>query len=247
MGRIFGRFVGNALLTLGFFLVGGAVFFYWRAHVEFKPKTTLIAQIQFELDETTQMKNVVSLAPRGGEDDPIDVKVEYGANPPAVQRAMLVKDTNIVVRRHIPNIGDVNVVFPDMKVPGALTATDGGALTAPVATGPTVVADPNAVPGANGPPPPPPSNGPKPTVTVTPDRPKVTGSGTVTIVTFPESYVEEGTRKLGKTPLFDLKLPAGTHLLLLTGADGAVHRLSVPVVANQKRVFKMKLDEVPTK
>jgi hypothetical protein len=228
---------------VGLFLVGGAVFFYMRAKVEIKPKTTLIAQIQFELDDTTKMKNVVSInahgPPEGDDEGPLDVTVDYYASPPAVQRAALVKDTNMVVRRHIPNIAEVVVNFADTKPPGALS--DAGGFPIPTGpAGPTVIADPNAVPGASGP-------GTKPTVTVTPDKPKNAGSGLVTIVTFPEAYVEEGSSKLGKTPLFKVKMPAGTHMLKLTGTDGVSHRLSVPVVANQTKVFKVKLDELPTK
>lgn len=248
MGRLFGRFLGNALLTVGIFLVGGAVFFFMRAKVEPKKTPTLTAQIQFELDSTTQMKNVVSLAPQGGDDDPVDVKVEYFASPPEVQRALLVRDTNMVVRRHLTKVGEVSIVFENERVPGAL---DGGGMGVAVADPPKhLIADPNAIPGATGPPPAP-APGPKPTVTVTPDKPKSAGGGggpgLVTIVTFPDSYVEEGNTKLGKTPLFKVKLPAGTHMLTLTGVDGSTHRLSVPVVANQTRVFKVKLDELPAK
>ncbi|MFT3838791.1 MAG: hypothetical protein QM723_17560 [Myxococcaceae bacterium] len=253
MGRLFGRFLGNALLTVGLFLVGGAVFFYLRAKVEPKKTPTLTAQIQFELDSTTQMKNVVTLTPHGGDDDPVDVKVEYFANPPDVQRALLERDTNMVVRRHLAKAGEVTITFENQRVPGAL---EGGAMTPPdAAVQPTVVVDTNAIPGATGhtpvpAPAPAPAPGPKPTVTVTPDKPKAAAggaSGLVTIVTFPDSYVEEGNTKLGKTPLFKVKLPAGTHMLTLTGVDGSAHWLSVPVVANQTRVFKMKLDELPAK
>ncbi len=248
VGRLFGKFFGNALLMVGFFLIGGAVLFYARAKFQPKPTTSLTSQIQFDLDDTVQMKNVVTVLPRGPEDDAIiDVRVDYSASPPDVQRGLLIKDTNIVVRRHVPNIGQVQIFFADPK---PQFYPDGGAPTPVVVkgpTGPSVIADPGQVPGAGPAAPSGPTvgNGPKPTVTVGLEKPK--GSGLVTIVTFPESYVEEGGKQIGKTPLFKVKLPAGTHMLTLTGVDGVAHRLSVPVVANQTKVFKMKLDELPTK
>jgi hypothetical protein len=72
--------------------------------------------------------------------------------------------------------------------------------------------------------------------------------GSVTLVTFPEAEVFRGRQSLGRTPLFDLQLPLGTHMLTLVGMDGVKHVLSVPVAHEGKNAaIKVKLDELPAR
>ncbi len=244
MGKLIGRFVGGGLFVLVAAGAGFAAFFYSKAHVT--PKFVSVpAQMQFELDEAVQMKNEVTLMPRG--DDPdgvVDVRVAYGVNPPEAQKALFIHDTNMVVRRHIAHLGDLQILWAGEKVPEP-GATDAGRLagTAPIAppqvpgAGALGTADAGvAATGGHG----------KPSVTVLPDKPqRKAGNGFLTLVTFPEAYVSEGSKTLGKTPLFKVKLPAGTHLLTLVGTDGAKHQLSVPVAAGGTRAMKVKLADVP--
>ena len=75
-------------------------------------------------------------------------------------------------------------------------------------------------------------------------RPKVK-TGTVTLVTFPDADVFRGKEELGRTPLFNAELPVGTHLLMLVGADGAHHRLSMPVKLGKNKPLKMNLADLP--
>ncbi len=254
MGKLIFRFVGGGLFILLASATGFAFFFYSKAHVT--PKhVTLTAQIQFELDAATQMKNEVTLTPRSEDPDGIiDVRVDYGASPPETQRALMVRDTNMVVRRHIPHLGDLKINFADPKptVTVADPASDAGVGGIPGVDSHPPVADPGKPPPGKptGLKPtvtaaPEPAKGLKPTVTAAPDAPK--GNGLVTIVTFPEATVAEGSHALGKTPLFKLKLPAGTHLLTLAGPDGKKHQLSVPVVAGNTRAFKVNLDDLPAR
>ena len=71
------------------------------------------------------------------------------------------------------------------------------------------------------------------------------GSGTVTLAILPEAVVLRGRTSLGKTPLFSIPLPAGTHLLTVVGEDKVKRGLSVQVQAGKNTIFKMKLDDIP--
>jgi serine/threonine-protein kinase len=70
--------------------------------------------------------------------------------------------------------------------------------------------------------------------------------GQFTLFTIPPgATVSRGRTELGKTPLVNYSLPAGNHLLTVVGADGKKRKLSVPVEAGKKQVFKFNLDELP--
>lgn len=78
------------------------------------------------------------------------------------------------------------------------------------------------------------------------DPPKPAGrSGTVTLAILPEAMVFRNQQLLGKTPLFNLSLPAGTHLLTLIGDDKVKRRLSVQVIAGKNSPVRLKLTEIP--
>lgn len=69
--------------------------------------------------------------------------------------------------------------------------------------------------------------------------------GALTLVTNPESTVLRGKKVVGKTPLFNQAMPAGTHLLRLKGPDGRVHVLSAPIKAGETTAFRLKLADLP--
>ena len=95
-----------------------------------------------------------------------------------------------------------------------------------------------------------PKTGPAPTpgktapADPTPARPVAKG-GTVTLAIFPEATVSRGRTTLGKTPLFNVSLPAGTHMLTVVGDDKVKRALSVQVVAGKNTVFKLDLADIP--
>ncbi len=70
--------------------------------------------------------------------------------------------------------------------------------------------------------------------------------GTLTLITIPEATVLRGKRELGKTPLFNQALPAGTHLLRLRGPDGKTRVLSTPIKAGENTAFRVVLAELPS-
>ncbi len=72
-------------------------------------------------------------------------------------------------------------------------------------------------------------------------------TGQVTLVTFPEATVFRGNKEIGKTPLFNIDLPLGTHMLTLVGSDGVKHVLSVPIHDGKNSPIKVKLDELPAR
>lgn len=78
----------------------------------------------------------------------------------------------------------------------------------------------------------------------TPPRPKPQ-MGALTLVTMPASEVFRNGASLGKTPLFRVPMPVGTHLLKLKGPDGKLHNLSVPIEKDRTAAMKLKLDELP--
>ncbi len=71
------------------------------------------------------------------------------------------------------------------------------------------------------------------------------GTGTVTLAIFPEASVSRGKKNLGKTPLFNLSLPAGTYLLTVMGDDQVKRGLSVRVEAGKNTQFKLDLTDIP--
>lgn len=83
-------------------------------------------------------------------------------------------------------------------------------------------------------------------VAADPARPTVR-QGEFTLITFPEATVFKGKQKLGMTPLFNAKLPVGTHVLTLVGNDGKKHLLSMPVTSGKVTPMKVSLADLPTR
>ena len=71
--------------------------------------------------------------------------------------------------------------------------------------------------------------------------------GSVTLAIFPEALVSRGRTQLGKTPLFNVSLPAGTHLLTVVGDDKVKRELSVQVQGGKNTLFKLDLADIPAK
>lgn len=184
-----------------------------------------------------------------GTEDQVVVRVSY-PDPPtqAAEQRELIRNTNMVVRRIVHRVQEVKVLFEDEPAP--IPSWDGGVAVAgaPVPVGVDI---PPAIPGT----PQPARIGVAPIAAPdagAPAGPKPAGrastkSGTVTLVTFPEADVFRGKEKLGRTPMFNAELPAGTHLLTLVGDDGARHRLSLPVKQGKNKPLKMNLADLPTK
>jgi hypothetical protein len=174
-----------------------------------------------------------------GTDDNLELTVQYPANTPAPERKELYAGTNIVVRRHMPHVRTVKVVFGEEALADPSgTLDDGG----------TAVRDPSPAPTFPAPPTPAPSapaaqTGKKPAAAAPLVRKGPTG--TLTLVTFPEAKVLKGGTALGTTPLFNVELPPGTHLLTLVGADGSKHALSVMVKAGKNTPLKVNLADIP--
>jgi hypothetical protein len=162
-----------------------------------------------------------------GDDEQVEVTVKF-LHPPAEPaiRKEVVLATNVIVRRAVHHVKDTHVRFDDDDVVPPLPAWDGGTAF------------------ALAPPPEPPTAAPD--AGTAPAKPKVK-TGTVTLVTFPDADVFRGKDKLGRTPLFNAELPVGTHLLTLVGADGARHRLSMPVKLGKNKPMKMNLADLPAR
>jgi serine/threonine protein kinase len=79
------------------------------------------------------------------------------------------------------------------------------------------------------------------------NHPPPVRTGQITVVTFPNATVFRGKQELGKTPLFNVQLPLGTHMLTLVGADGIKHVLSVPVRDGKNSPIKVNLDDLPVR
>jgi serine/threonine-protein kinase len=99
---------------------------------------------------------------------------------------------------------------------------------------------------------------PAPTPTPTPPAPTTpepaheekhhrSPQGGLTLVTLPDADVYFGSKKLGRTPLFNQPLPAGVHRLKLRGPDGKSRYLSVPIVAGKTAALKLSLSDLPTR
>jgi hypothetical protein len=168
-----------------------------------------------------------------GTDDNLELTVTYPASTPQPERKELYAGTNIVVRRNMPHVRTVKVAFGEDPPPGlGPSLPDGGALTHEART-----EAPEPTPAAA-----PPQTGKKPPAAA---AVKKGPTGTLTLVTFPEAKVLKGSTELGTTPLFNVELPAGTHLLTLVGSDGSKHRLSVMVKAGKNAPLKVNLADVP--
>jgi hypothetical protein len=167
-------------------------------------------------------------------DEQVLVTVVYPKPPtdPGLIRDLM-RNTNQIVRRHVHNVRDVKVVLGVER--DVIPSWDGGVA---VSGAPVPV-------GVKQPTPDPPKNDPPPSAKK-PAKPKGP-SGTVTLVTFPNATVMEGKNSLGTTPLFNLELTAGTHLLTLIGEDGAKHRLSLPVKQGKNAPLKLDLADLPAK
>ncbi|HVG61401.1 MAG TPA: serine/threonine-protein kinase [Hyalangium sp.] len=79
-----------------------------------------------------------------------------------------------------------------------------------------------------------------------PSKPVRGPTGKMTLIINPEAEVFLGRRSLGKTPLFNVSLPEGTHLLRIVGPDKKSRKLSVPIEAGQKTLHRFSLDDIPT-
>ncbi|MCY1018216.1 serine/threonine-protein kinase [Pyxidicoccus sp. MSG2] len=71
------------------------------------------------------------------------------------------------------------------------------------------------------------------------------GKGKLTLVVTPDADVYRGKKKLGRTPLFNVVLPAGDHTLFVIGPDKKKRVLAVPIMAGQKLPLRLKLAEIP--
>jgi serine/threonine-protein kinase len=78
-----------------------------------------------------------------------------------------------------------------------------------------------------------------------PSRSPRAPQGKMTLVIHPEAEVFLGKRSLGKTPLFNAPLPAGTHLLRIVGPDKKTRVLSVPIEAGKTALHRFSLADIP--
>jgi serine/threonine-protein kinase len=69
--------------------------------------------------------------------------------------------------------------------------------------------------------------------------------GKLTLVVLPEAEVYRGKKRLGRTPLFNVAMPVGTHVLRIVGPDKKPRVLSVPVESGKTAVFKLALQNIP--
>lgn len=189
--------------------------------------------------------------PVGAGDDRVIVTVEFDDVPSdSPFRKELTRNTNILVRRAVHHVKEVKVIYDD--TPDVLPSWDGGVAvaSAPVPVGmdaplppPMKAISPEPAPGARA--------APDAGVAAPAAAPRKgagkTGSGTVTLVTFPEADVFRGGKKLGRTPLFNAELPVGTHLLTLVGNDGKRRRISLPVKTGKNAPLKFDLADLPAK
>lgn len=173
-------------------------------------------------------------------EEQVVVVVRY-PDPPAdpMARKELVRNTNIVVRRFVHHVRELEVLFEDQAE--VIPSWDGGVA---LAGAPVPIGMEAPVPGRLAPPPAAVVDaGVAPKVAAV----KAKAVGQVTIVTFPEANVFRGKEKLGRTPLFNAELPVGTHMLTLIGDDGAPRRLSVPVKVGKNKPMKMNLADLPAR
>ncbi len=105
-------------------------------------------------------------------------------------------------------------------------------------------ADANEAQANAAPPAAPPEEEPRPKTEPSNARPSK-GRGKLTLVVLPEAEVFRGNKRLGRTPMFNVAMPAGEHELTLKGPDGKVRVLSVPIEAGATARFRLKLAEIP--
>jgi len=89
---------------------------------------------------------------------------------------------------------------------------------------------------------------PPPSATAAEDKPSKAPrgpQGKMTLIINPEAEVFLGKRSLGKTPLFNTPLPAGTHLLRIVGPDRKQRMLSVPIEAGKTALHRFSLKDIP--
>ena len=190
--------------------------------------------------------------PVGPGDDRVIVTVEFDDVPfDSPFRKELTRNTNILVRRAVHHVKEVKVFYDD--TPDVLPSWDGGVA---VAAAPVPIGMDAPLPPAMKaiPPEPAPYARGAPDAGVAAAAPPAsrksagkTGSGVVTLVTFPDADVFRGGKKLGRTPLFNAELPVGTHLLTLVGDDGKKRRISLPVKSGKNAPLKFDLADLPAK
>ncbi len=73
----------------------------------------------------------------------------------------------------------------------------------------------------------------------------VKGRGKLTLLVLPEAEVFRGKKRVGRTPMFNVAMPAGEHDLTIVGPDGKKRMLSVPISAGETTQFRLKLAEIP--
>jgi eukaryotic-like serine/threonine-protein kinase len=73
------------------------------------------------------------------------------------------------------------------------------------------------------------------------------GTGFLTLVTKPDATILLGGKEVGKTPVFKLPLPSGSHLLTLVGPDGDKRVLSVKITTGALSPFRFDLADLPKK
>ena len=74
--------------------------------------------------------------------------------------------------------------------------------------------------------------------------PAVAETGTLRIKTEPYAEVFLGRRSLGTTPLFNVRLPVGTHTLRLVGPDKKAWKLTVEIKAEARTEIATPLEEL---
>ena len=235
LARTLGAVVG-LLVVVG---IVWATFHYLSTSDEMRRKREIQAASR-ALRQELQLDGHVSVLASLDENAPVGAKVEYLAAIPDEDRRNVIVKTNLVVRRYLHDLGEVKVVFaggPNSAgeaLVGEIPVydADAGRMPVPVATA-APIAQPSELP---------PAPLKKPTASK-----KKGPVGTFTLVTFPDAQVFNGSQLLGKTPLFNVELPVGTHLLTVVGDDGIKRRLSLPVRPGKGAALKMKLDELPTK
>ncbi|MBN1208485.1 MAG: protein kinase [Myxococcaceae bacterium] len=78
-----------------------------------------------------------------------------------------------------------------------------------------------------------------------PSRPGRVAQGKMTLIINPEAQVFRGKRSLGKTPMFNQPMPAGTHLLRIVGPDKKARVLSVQIGAGKTTSHRFSLSDIP--
>jgi hypothetical protein len=254
--RSLGRLAGTLFALAA--IIGGII--ATKVWMQKDPKRMIMAQ---SLEATGQLRHElgrdshVTVTEVLGEvdDDAVDVKVAFPLSTPQAERRELENSATIIIRRSVHHVRDVKIIFGDdhSDAPAPLPPGPDGGTSVPIAawalpsTEP-IVANPTPAPltpttaAASS------AAAASPTVAAPKKAAaKKTSTGTITLVTFPESDVFKGKEHLGKTPLFNIELPVGTHMLNLVGSDGSRHSLSLPVRSGKNAPVKVNLDDVPSR